>query len=934
LSTDLKKTRHLLGILFSVTLLFFLSIPVLNASTHLVLNDSEKSYFPGLSLKLAEDASNSWTIDQVSSSEWKSHFQAVNKNTLLLGVSASSWWIKLKIENQTDLANWVIGNNFPFLKQFDLYIQQEGQDYRRISRGTSTPFAERNESNRLPLFHLNDIANTDTTLYFHISNDYQAVLSLWLQTEESYREQENLRQLLYGIYYGVMGGMLLYTFFLFLNLREKVYIDYNLLILTTMMMSFSFNGYAGLMIFPDNLALGAKLFGVSACLVIFFALRTTQSFLQTERSSPLAHRFINILKGFSLFFIYVPLFPGNHPHGLLLTVIIANITILVLSIQLLLKGGLYTKYFVLARSFPTGGLFAITLVFLGFWEVKTGGYFIYQLSSFLEIIFLSLALADRAGLLLREKGLAQKDALEAHQESVRQLQDKNQFKDQLLANTSHELRTPLHVVSGLVEIVHDSLKDPQNNEQRTQLAMVLDNMGRLSRLVGDLLDLSAIRHAKLSLKLSEVNLHTLVKNVLRQSAPLLNEKPLSLDNLVPTQLPKLHADPDRLQQVLFNLVQNSIKFTTNGSISVSATAEENQLLIQVTDTGSGIIPSQQEKIFEAFDQGESKAGITMGLGLGLSISKELVEAHSGKIWLESSSEKGSVFSFTLPLKDNSAIHPQQNSDAHNTSKTEFTQIVEPEQDSALNKLTPLAGTKGHILVVDDDITNLHVIRGYLADADFQVTFCTEGQLALELLKQSKVDLILLDVLMPGLDGLEICELIRERYSQEELPVLLLTALNGDEDIANGFASGANDYLCKPLKKQELLARISVHLKLSQYLSSRLRTEEKERQQLREALVVLVSTTLLVWEQASRLGIIDLAQKSKTWGTHLEATGAWRARGLEKYLSLNTLPQNPRWKKILQTVQYVLDSAPINAEQRQNISLALDNFNQLQQKHSL
>lgn len=928
----MKKLRYCFRLLFSAILLFFLVLPTLGASSHLVLNDKEKSYFPGYFLELAEDPSNSWTIDQVSSTEWNSHFKKINRVIFQLGNSSSSWWIKLKIENQTDVSDWVIENNYPFLKQFDMYIKQGENGFRKVSRGTETVIEDRTEKFRLPLFHLADLEGKETSVYFHISNQRQIFISLWMLAEDVFAKQEQMKQLMFGIYYGAMGGMLLFTFFLFLNLREKVYLDYTLLTFATMMMSFAVNGYAGLLIFPNNLDWGATVFGIFLCFNIFFSLSITQSFLQTRQFSPLAHRFINILKVLSLLFIYVPLNPDVNPLGLIFTLILAIFTILVVSVQFLLKGEVSARFFVLARSFPTLALFTITLVFLGLLEIKTGGFVIYQLSSFLEIIFLSLALAVRTGNLHSDKEHAQQEALYAHQESVRQLQDKNQFKDQLLTNTSHELRTPLHAVSGLMETVQESLKAPLFKEQRKMLGLALSSIRRLNRLVEDLLDLSAIRNATLSLNLSEVNLQALVKNVLHESTTLLNEKPLSLENRVSPKLPKVFADPDRLQQVLFNLVQNSIKYTNSGSISVSATAEENQLLIRVADTGTGIIPGQQEKIFEAFEQGESRAGITKGLGLGLSICKELIEAHSGKIWLESSSETGSVFCFTLALAKNSSSLFPQDSKIEDSASSQLPETVADELDQNLEKIIPIKAKGLHILAVDDDTTNLQVIRGYLSTEDFQVTFCTDGQQVLQLLEQKKVDLVLLDVLMPGLDGLEICELIRESYSQEELPVLLLTALNRDEDIANGFSSGANDYLCKPILKQELLARISVYLKLSQYHNKRLLSQEEERQQVREALVALASETLSNWEQATRLGIIDLAQESKTWGTHLEATGAWRARGLEKYLSLTTLPHNPRWRKILQTVEYVLEHAPINDEQRNKISLALDNFNQLQQKH--
>jgi hypothetical protein len=192
----------------------------------------------------------------------------------------------------------VIENNFPFLTHFDMYIKQGEQCYSKIIRVTNTPIEERNEIFRLPLFHLDDFAGQDTTLYFHVSNDHKIFVSLWILAEHVFAKQELMKQSMYGVYYGAMGEMLLNTLFLFISLREKVYLDYTLLTFASMMMSFTLNGYAGLLIFPNNLDWGVSIFGVSLCLYIFFAHSTTQSFLQTKHFSPLAHRFINILKVF------------------------------------------------------------------------------------------------------------------------------------------------------------------------------------------------------------------------------------------------------------------------------------------------------------------------------------------------------------------------------------------------------------------------------------------------------------------------------------------------------------------------------------------------------------------------------------------------------------------------------------------------------------
>ncbi|MCP3661491.1 MAG: response regulator, partial [Gammaproteobacteria bacterium] len=227
------------------------------------------------------------------------------------------------------------------------------------------------------------------------------------------------------------------------------------------------------------------------------------------------------------------------------------------------------------------------------------------------------------------------------------LREVDRLKDEFLANTSHELRTPLFGIIGLLEALLDkpSIEDP---EDQKLLNTALHSGRRLRKLVTDILDYSKLRHQKLELALEPIELHSLVDVVLRLCKPMITERNLELVNAIEPGSLHVQADEIRIEQVLHNLVGNAIKFTEQGQIEVSAEQQGDEILIQVSDTGIGIAPEQQEKIFEFFVQADSSTQREYGgTGLGLAVSKQLIELHNGHLKVESVPGEGSVFSFTL-----------------------------------------------------------------------------------------------------------------------------------------------------------------------------------------------------------------------------------------------------------------------------------------------
>ncbi|SDL50590.1 tetratricopeptide repeat protein [Kriegella aquimaris] len=409
----------------------------------------------------------------------------------------------------------------------------------------------------------------------------------------------------------------------------------------------------------------------------------------------------------------------------------------------------------------------------------------------------------------------QKNKKLAHERTIiSRLKQVDTLKDQFLANTSHELRTPLNGIIGLSESLKDGAAGKLTPKAIENLDMIANSGKRLSHLVNDILDFSKLKNSDLELDLKPVDVHAVTDIVLKLSRPLIQDKNLKLINAIPKNIPLAEADENRLQQILHNLIGNAIKFTKKGQVEINAIEKDDQLSISISDTGIGIPEEKFESIFESFEQIDGATAREYGgTGLGLSVSKQLVQLHGGTIEVQSEVGKGSTFNFTLPLsnKKREDFSAQSKPSLENISQVQLD--IEEQYNEKTTKQT--VSQVGKILIVDDEHINRRVLENHLSVAGYAISEAKNGQEALELLDNGAAfDLILLDVMMPGLSGYEVCEKIRENHMASELPIVLLTAKNRVSDLVAGFTVGANDYLTKPFSKNELLSRIKMHLNLN------------------------------------------------------------------------------------------------------------------------
>jgi signal transduction histidine kinase/class 3 adenylate cyclase/ActR/RegA family two-component response regulator len=398
------------------------------------------------------------------------------------------------------------------------------------------------------------------------------------------------------------------------------------------------------------------------------------------------------------------------------------------------------------------------------------------------------------------------------------LEDLDRLKDEFLANTSHELRTPLSGILGLAESIQAQTATQLNPPHQEAIELIILSARRLGSLVNDILDLSQLNHNALQIDCNPIALHPIVQHVLQICGPLADPQGLQLINEIPTDLPLAYADSHRLQQILYNLIGNAIKFTPQGRITITAEPiETHHLSITIADTGIGIEPEQQQRIFNAFEQGNGQTTrIYGGTGLGLAIVKTFVELQGGHIEVQSVPGQGSQFRFTLPIAPASSLPTALQFDSNPAAVSLNLPIRLPDRFEADRDLSsPVQPREARILIVDDDLTNLHVLRSQLSSEPYDIVEASSGEQALQLLDPKQggegFDLIILDVMMPLMSGYDVCRSLRQIYPGYKLPVVMLTAKVQIQDVVEGFRSGANDYLKKPFSRDELKSRIQTHL---------------------------------------------------------------------------------------------------------------------------
>lgn len=401
---------------------------------------------------------------------------------------------------------------------------------------------------------------------------------------------------------------------------------------------------------------------------------------------------------------------------------------------------------------------------------------------------------------------------------TKKLQQADKLKDEFLANTSHELRNPLHGMLNVAQAVLERESQTLSAKSLNDMGIVLSVGRRMSFLLNDLLDVASLKGGNPKLQRKTFSIQTLISGVMDMLTFMMKGKPVRFVNEIPDDFPPLFADENRVIQVLFNLLHNATKYTDEGEITIKGYVKGKTAYIAIEDTGMGMDEEMIQRVFTPYEQGrQGESMIEGGLGLGLSISKKLVELHGGALHVHSIVGVGSEFTFTLPIAD-VPLDEEREITTPAVNMLTAASFHEIETQQKWNFERP------RILVVDDDPINLQVIQSILSSNSYDIMTVTNGEKALATLHTKEWDLVISDVMMPQVSGYELTKAIRQHFSMTELPVLLLTARNQPIDIENGFLAGANDYVTKPVDTLELRSRVRALTSVKQSMRERLQME--------------------------------------------------------------------------------------------------------------
>lgn len=388
----------------------------------------------------------------------------------------------------------------------------------------------------------------------------------------------------------------------------------------------------------------------------------------------------------------------------------------------------------------------------------------------------------------------------------------DQMKTDFISTVSHELRTPLTSVLGFAKLIQKKLEDvvlpavnQENNKVQRTVKQVRENLNiivaegdRLTSLINDVLDIAKIEAGKVEWNMQPLNVTELIERAIAATTVLAQAGNLQIAREIAPDLPEVMGDRDRLIQVLINLLSNAIKFTEQGTVTCRAQRQQDSVVISIVDQGIGIAPEDQPKVFEKFKQvGEVMTDKPKGTGLGLPICKQIVEHHNGQLWVESQLGQGSTFSFNLPL---SVPLP-------GTSKMDINTLVQ-QLKANVDRAATSDQFQPSILVVDDEPHIRELLRQELEAAGYQVNTAKDGVEALQQVKITPPDLIILDVMMPNISGFDLVAVLKSDPATMNIPTIVLSII---QDREKGYRLGIDRYLSKPINTELLLNDIKTLL---------------------------------------------------------------------------------------------------------------------------
>ena len=750
-------------------------------------------------LQILKDTEGTFEIDELLQPPHNWKFVSNEKEIPNGGLSADVYWLSFTVEDQSEGQEWLLELANPSIEEAILYSPGPSGTFDVVQLGTAVSDSARVYPHHHLVFRLLPLEKAESTFFMRIESQGAMHLPLTIWEREAFEAQSRQTTAIIGL----LGGLILLfsvgCIKWFFNYREKNFLYLLVLGLSIFTVSSLWTGLSVAYIWPElGLLIGQTIwafFGAAGIMSLFITRNLLSSAFPWRWLTSLVKALaVFIMLSLALSFFTPPF--ANLP--LSLAVFLSLVLSFGVSLSAWSKGISYAAPYAFGLFLSIIVLIIILLTAIAILPyVELLQYTLYLLGG-ISLLYTAKALLEKEKIKRGNHVYQDRQANERQLMEIESLKNANKRKDELLAFTSNGLRTPLYGMISIAESLQESTAGKMSPILTGQLNELVASGKNMAHLVNSIMDSSKTKQPHLQLHVEEIAIDELCNKVLSLCRPLLQSKPVKLYHTVPALLPKAKADPERVQQILYNLIDNSIKHTHCGEIIISTRLLGDQLEISVKDTGAGIQEERIPSLFEVVDPQEKLPG---NQGMGLKIAKNLVELQGGSLKAQSCMGTGSTFSFTLP------IHKEEwASQFPDGFRADIKELTASQWADSMLKENPTKRNL-HILVVESAEINRLVLLRQLLSAGYQAFGAEGGKAALQLLGDKQVDLIVMDGHLMDMTGDELCRLIRLDFTLTELPILLLSHADGMREKKEAFTAGANDYLLKPCDKEEFLLRV-------------------------------------------------------------------------------------------------------------------------------